>query len=101
MRLPFFYGWIIIAVTFVTMAIASTRAPRFSLFFPRSSTSSDGSAASRRARSRSAFWYPPPRAPDRPHDGSLRPRAVMELGVGLMAGGLLLAPLTTQPWLFI
>jgi MFS family permease len=26
------------------------------------------------------------------------PRAVMELGVGLMAAGLLLAPLTTQPW---
>ena len=26
------------------------------------------------------------------------PRAVMELGVVLMAGGLLLAPLTTQPW---
>jgi Major Facilitator Superfamily len=25
-------------------------------------------------------------------------RAVMELGVALMAGGLLLAPLTTQPW---
>jgi MFS family permease len=26
------------------------------------------------------------------------PRAVMELGVALMAGGMLLAPLTTQPW---
>src|SRR6195952_5866523 len=26
------------------------------------------------------------------------PRAVMELGVALMAAGLLLAPLTTQPW---
>jgi MFS family permease len=26
------------------------------------------------------------------------PRTVMELGVALMAGGLLLAPLTTQPW---
>jgi MFS family permease len=26
------------------------------------------------------------------------PRAVMELGVALMGGGLLLAPLTTQPW---
>ncbi|MGA9301555.1 MAG: MFS transporter, partial [Bradyrhizobium sp.] len=28
----------------------------------------------------------------------LGPRSVMELGVALMAGGLLLAPLTTQPW---
>src|SRR6202040_932244 len=26
------------------------------------------------------------------------PRSVMELGVALMAAGLLLAPLTTQPW---
>jgi len=26
------------------------------------------------------------------------PRGVMELGVALMGGGLLLAPLTTQPW---
>ena len=26
------------------------------------------------------------------------PRAVMELGVLLMAGGLLLAPLTSEPW---
>ena len=28
----------------------------------------------------------------------LGPRAVMELGVALMGGGMLLAPLTTQPW---
>ena len=28
----------------------------------------------------------------------LGPRAVMEVGVALMGGGLLLAPLTTQPW---
>jgi MFS family permease len=28
----------------------------------------------------------------------LGPRSVMELGVALMAGGLLLAPLTSQPW---
>jgi MFS family permease len=26
------------------------------------------------------------------------PRAVMEIGVALMAAGLVLAPLTTQPW---
>ena len=34
MRLPFFYGWIIIAVTFVTMAIGVNARTSFSLLFP-------------------------------------------------------------------
>src|SRR6267143_1042558 len=34
MRLPFFYGWIIIVVTFVTMAIGVNARTAFSLFFP-------------------------------------------------------------------
>ena len=33
-RLPFFYGWIIVAVTFVTMAIGVNARTAFSLFFP-------------------------------------------------------------------
>ena len=34
MRLPFFYGWIMVAVTFVTMAIGVNARTSFSLFFP-------------------------------------------------------------------
>ena len=34
MRLPFFYGWAIVAVTFVTMAIGVNARTSFSLFFP-------------------------------------------------------------------
>src|SRR6266508_4025103 len=34
MRLPFFYGWLIVAVTFVTMAIGVNARTSFSLFFP-------------------------------------------------------------------
>src|SRR6202165_5922376 len=34
MRLPFFYGWIIVVVTFVTMAIGVNARTAFSLFFP-------------------------------------------------------------------
>src|SRR5258707_10606948 len=34
MRLPFFYGWMIVAVTFVTMAIGVNARTAFSLFFP-------------------------------------------------------------------
>jgi hypothetical protein len=33
-RLPFFYGWIIIAVAFVTMAIGVTGRTSFSLLMP-------------------------------------------------------------------
>ena len=33
MRLPFFYGWMIVAVTFVTMAIGVNARTAFSLFF--------------------------------------------------------------------
>ena len=33
-RLPFFYGWLIVAVTFVTMAIGVNARTAFSLFFP-------------------------------------------------------------------
>ena len=32
MRLPFFYGWLIVAVTFVTMAIGVNARTAFSLF---------------------------------------------------------------------
>src|SRR5436305_1859900 len=34
MPLPFFYGWMIVAVTFVTMAIGVNARTAFSLFFP-------------------------------------------------------------------
>src|SRR5260221_13135791 len=34
MRLPFFYGWGIVVVTFVTMALGVNARTAFSLFFP-------------------------------------------------------------------
>ena len=33
-RLPFFYGWVIIAVAFVTVALSVTARTAFSLVFP-------------------------------------------------------------------
>ena len=33
-RLPFFYGWVVVAVTFVTMAIGVNARTSFSLFYP-------------------------------------------------------------------
>ena len=34
MRLPFFYGWVVVAVAFVTMAIGVNARTAFSLLFP-------------------------------------------------------------------
>jgi MFS family permease len=99
MPLPFFYGWLVVAVTFVTMAIGVNARTAFSLFYPpiidefgweRGVTAgafSFGFVASAIASPLIG------RMMDR-----FGPRAVMEVGVALMGGGLLLAPLTTQPW---
>ena len=96
MRLRFFYGWIIIAVTFVTMGIGVNARTSFSLLFPpivdefgwdRGVTAgafSFGFLVS------AVFSPLMGRMMDR-----LGPRSVMELGVVLMASGLLLSPLTT------
>jgi MFS family permease len=99
MRLPFFYGWVIVSVVFVTMGIGVNARTAFSLLFPpileefrwdRGATAgafSFGFVVS-------AILSPVlGRMMDR-----VGPRAVMELGVGLMAAGLLLAPLTSEPW---
>src|SRR3954454_24649328 len=99
MRLPFFYGWMIVAVTFVTMAIGVNARTAFSLFFPtivdefgweRGITAGAFSFGFVVSAAVSQLIV---RLMDR-----YGPRGVMELGVALMAGGLLLAPLTSQPW---
>ena len=99
MRLPFFYGWIIIAVTFVTMAIGVNARTAFSLFFP---PIIDEFGWERGVTAGAFSFGFVVSAVVSPLIGRLMdrlgPRSVMELGVALMAGGLLLAPLTTQPW---
>jgi MFS family permease len=99
MRLPFFYGWVIVGVTFVTMAIGVNARTSFSLLFPPII----GEFGWERGVTAGAFSF------GFLVSGALSPligrmmdrhgpRAVMELGVILMGGGLLLAPLTTEPW---
>src|SRR6185295_17646135 len=92
-RLPFYYGWVIVAVVFVVMALGVNARTAFSLLFPpildefgweRGVTAgafSFGFLVS-------AFLSPTlGRLMDR-----RGPRLVMEMGVGLVAAGLLLAP---------
>src|SRR3954467_14291489 len=99
MRLPFFYGWVVVAVTFVTMAIGVNARTAFSLFFPPIISEFGWE----RGVTAGAFSFGfVVSGMVSPLIGRLMdragPRAVMELGVVLMGGGLLLAPLTSQPW---
>lgn len=99
MRLSFFYGWIIVAVTFVTMAIGVNARTAFSLFYPPIISEFGWE----RGVTAGAFSFGfVASAIASPLIGRLMdrrgPRAVMELGVLLMGSGLLLAPLTSQPW---
>src|SRR6185295_10712983 len=99
MRLPFFYGWLIVVVTFVTMAIGVNARTAFSLFFPPII----GEFGWERGVTAGAFSFGfVVSGAVSPLIGRMMdrfgPRGVMELGVALMGGGLLLAPLTTQPW---
>jgi MFS family permease len=97
--LPFFYGWIIVAAAFVTMAIGVNARTAFSLLFPpilaefgweRGLTAgafSFGFLVS-------AFLSPlVGRLMDR-----RGPRFVIEMGVLVMGCGMLLAPFVSRPW---
>src|ERR1700712_2829605 len=99
MRLPFFYGWVIVAVTFVTMALGVTARTSFSLLFPPIVQEFGWERGVTAGAFSFGFLISALLSPligkmmDR-----FGPRMVMELGVFLMASGLLLAPLTTQLW---
>jgi MFS family permease len=99
MRLPFFYGWVIVAVTFVTMGIGVNARTSFSLFF---APIIDEFGWDRGVTAGAFSFGFLVSAVLSPLMGKLMdrtgPRTVMELGVVLMGLGLLLAPLTTQPW---
>jgi MFS family permease len=98
-RLPFFYGWVVVAVTFVTMAIGVNARTAFSLVFPPILSEFGWE----RGVTAGAFSFGfVVSAIVSPLIGRLMdragPRAVMELGVALMGAGLLLAALTSAPW---
>jgi MFS family permease len=98
-RWPFFYGWVIVAVAFVTMGVGVNARTAFSLLFPpildefgwtRGMTAGAFSFGFLVTAAMSPFLG---RLMDR-----RGPRVVIEMGVGLTAAGLMLAPLVRQPW---
>ena len=99
MRLPFFYGWIIVAAGFVTMAVGVNARTAFSLLFPPIIEEHGWPRAATAGAFSFGFLIS---AVLGPFLGKLMdrwgPRTVIGLGVGTMGGGMLLASLSSQPW---
>jgi MFS family permease len=99
MRLPFFYGWIIVAVAFVTMGVGVNARTAFSLLFPPILDEFGWERGVTAGAFSFGFLVSAVLSPSLGRLMDRRgPRVVMEMGVGLVAAGLLLATLVRQPW---
>jgi MFS family permease len=98
-RLPFYYGWVVVAVVFVTMAIGVNARTAFSLLFPPILGEFGWAQGVTAGAFSFGFLIA---AVLSPALGRLMdrhgPRVVMELGVVIMAAGLLLATRVHEPW---
>lgn len=97
--LPFYYGWLIVAVAFVTMAIAVTARTAFSLLLPPLLDEYGWDRGLAAGAFSFGFLFS---AVISPAVGRIMdrhgPRIVIESGVVLLAAGLLLAPFIRTPW---
>ena len=98
-RLPFYYGWLIVAVAFVTMAIGVTGRTAFSLLLPPLIDEFKWDRGVAAGAFSFGFLVSAVLSPvvGRVMD-SRGPRIVILTGVALMSAGLLLAPWVTSPW---
>jgi MFS family permease len=98
-RLPFFYGWVLVAVSFVTMAIGVNARTAFSLLLPPILDEFHWDRGVTAGAFSFGFLIS---AIVTPLVGWLTdrrgPRLVVETGVVLMGSGLLLASLIREPW---
>jgi MFS family permease len=98
-RLPFFYGWVVVAVAFVTMGIGVNARTAFSLLFPPILDEFGWDRGATAGAFSFGFLVSAVLSPSLGRLMDRRgPRVVMEMGVGLVGAGLLLAPLIRQPW---
>lgn len=98
-RLPFYYGWVIIGIAFVTMAIAVTARTAFSLLLPPLIDEFGWDRGLAAGAFSFGFLFS---AVISPLVGRLMdshgPRIVIGSGVCLMSLGLFTAPLIEKPW---
>jgi MFS family permease len=99
LQLPFFYGWILVAVAFVTVGLGVNARTAFSLFFPPIVDEFGWERGLTAGAFAFGFLVS---AALSPFIGRLMDRygirLIIETGVGLMGSGLLLASLVRQPW---
>lgn len=98
-RLPFYYGWVIVGVAFVTMAIGVSARTAFSLLLPPLTEEFGWDRALVAGAFSFGFLVS---AALSPIAGRLMdrygPRVVIEAGACFMATGLLMAPAIERPW---
>ncbi len=98
-KLPFYFGWVIVAIAFVTMAISVSARTAFSLLLPPLIDEFGWPRGVAAGAFSFGFLVS---AVLSPFVGRLMdrhgPRLVIESGVVLLAGGLLLAPYVGAPW---
>ncbi len=96
---PLFYGWVIVAVAFVTMGVGVNARTAFSLLFPPILDEFGWDRGVTAGAFSFGFLVSAVLSPVvgrlMEHRG---PRVVIELGVGVMTAGFLLATLVRQPW---
>ena len=99
MRLPFFYGWVVVAVVFVTMGVGVNARTAFSLLFPPILAEFGWERGVTAGAFSFGFLISAVLSPTLGRLMDRRgPRVVMEIGVCLMGAGLMLATLVRQPW---
>lgn len=98
-RLPFYYGWLIVGVAFVTMAIGVTGRTTFSLLLPPLIDEFKWDRGLAAGAFSFGFLVSAILSPLVGRVVDARgPRIVILTGVALMSTGLLLAPYVTKPW---
>jgi MFS family permease len=98
-RLPFFYGWVLVAIAFVTMAVGVNARTAFSLLFPAILDEFGWDRGVTAGAFSFGFLVSALVTPLIGRLTDLRgPRPVIELGVVSMGVGLLLASFVRQPW---
>ncbi len=98
-RLPFFYGWVVVAVAFVTMGVGVNARTAFSLLFPPILDEFGWERGVTAGAFSFGFLVSAVLSPALGRLMDRRgPLVVMELGAAMMAAGLLLATLVREPW---